>query len=111
MDQQTPASVYEPSLRPFPWRPPEITYPDHFELRLVSQDSTIRREGQKVWVSQLLGRLTVGLEEVGDRAWSVFFGPVHLGWPDERGYRIMDVKGRKPRGYSEIFKPSARYVL
>jgi transposase InsO family protein len=66
LDQQTPASVYEPSLRPFPRRLPEITYPDHFELRLVSQDSTIRWNGQKVFVSHLLGRLTVGLEEVGN---------------------------------------------
>ena len=50
-----------------------------------------------VFVSHLLGRLYVGLEEVGDGIWSVFFGPVHLGWLDERDYRIMDVKGRKRR--------------
>jgi len=50
---------------------------------------------QKVFVSHLLGRLYVGLEEVGDGVWSVFFGPVHLGWLDERDYRIMDVTGKK----------------
>ena len=97
LDQQTPASIYEPSLTPYPRRPPEITYPDHFEFRLVSQDSTIRWKGQKVFVSHLLGRHYVGLEEVGDGLWSVFFGPVHLGWLDESDYRIMDVKGRKRR--------------
>ncbi len=85
-----------------PWRtvtsrPLEITYPEHFELRLVSQDSTIRWKGQKVFVSHILGRLYIGLEEVGDGVWSVFFGPVHLGWLDERDYRIMDVTGRKRR--------------
>ena len=97
LEQRTPSSVYEPSLRPLPRRLPEITYPDHFEFRLVSQDSTIRWNGQKVFVSHLLGRLYVGLEEVGDGVWSVFFGPVHLGWLDERDYRIMDVTGRKRR--------------
>ncbi len=97
LEQRTPRTVYEPSVRPFPRRLPEITYPDHFELRLVSQDSTIRWKGQKVFVSHLLGRLYVGLEEVGDGVWSVFFGPVHLGWLDERDYRIMDVTGKKRR--------------
>ncbi len=97
LEQRTPASVYEPSLRPLPKKPPEITYPEHFELRLVSQDSTIRWKSQKVFVSHFLGRLYIGLEEVGDRVWSGFFGPVHLGWLDERDYRIMDVKGRKRR--------------
>jgi putative transposase len=97
LGQRTPASLYRPSLRPFPNRRPEISYPDHFEIRLVSQDSTIRWKSQKVFVSHLLGRLEVGLEEVGDGLWSVFFGPMHLGWLDERDYRIMDVTGRKRR--------------
>ena len=26
--------------------------------------------------------------------WNVFFGPVHLGWLDERDYRIHDHRGR-----------------
>jgi hypothetical protein len=81
--QNTPASVYEPATRPFPDPLPEITYPDHFEVRLVSQDSTIRWKSQKVFVSHLLGRLYVGLEQINDELWSVFFGPVHLGWLDE----------------------------
>jgi hypothetical protein len=66
-------------------------------VRLVSQDSTIRWKNRKVFVSHLLGREDVGLEEVGDGAWSVFFGGVHLGWLDESDFRIMDVQGRTRR--------------
>ena len=33
LDMQTPASVYEPSLRPYPARLPEIQYPDSMEVR------------------------------------------------------------------------------
>jgi hypothetical protein len=36
--------------------------------------------------------LDVGLEQVGDGVWSVYFGPLQLGWLDERDDRIMDVK-------------------
>jgi hypothetical protein len=31
------------------------------------------------------------------RLWSVYFGPVHLGWLDERDFRFMDVKDKRRR--------------
>ncbi|MEK9500595.1 hypothetical protein WI372_06370, partial [Gemmatimonadota bacterium DH-20] len=40
---------------------------------------------------------SVGLEQIGDEVWAVYFGPVHLGWLDEADYRIMDVKERARR--------------
>ena len=97
LDLDTPASRYQPSPRPYPKYLEPLTYPDHFELRRVSQDSTIRWNARKVFVSHLLSRLVVGLEEIGDGVWSVYFGPLHLGWLDETDYRIMDVKGRTRR--------------
>jgi putative transposase len=97
LNQERPASFFTPSARHFPNTPEPLCYPPHFEIRLVSQDSTIRWKSSKVFVSHLLGREEVGLEEVGDGVWSVFFGPVHLGWLDESDYRIMDVQGRKRR--------------
>lgn len=39
----------------------------------------------------------VGLEEVGDGLWDVYFGPVALGRMDERTGRITDHKGRTVR--------------
>jgi hypothetical protein len=45
----------------------------------------------------LLKRHVVAVERLGDGVWSVFFGPVHLGWLDEADYRIMGVKGRRRR--------------
>jgi hypothetical protein len=47
-------------------------------------------EERRVFVSHPLGREEVGLKEGGDGIWSLFFGPVHLGWLD----RIMHVRGR-----------------
>ena len=94
---QTPSTLYRPSPRPYTERPEPIEYPAHFEVRLVSQDSTIRWQSRKVFVSHLLGRQEVGLEQVSDGVWSVYFGPVHLGWLDESDFRIMDVKGQKRR--------------
>jgi putative transposase len=97
LGQETPASIYRNSKRLYSKKADPFAYPGHFEVRLVAQDSTIRWNNQKVFVSHLLARKDVGLEEVGENVWSVYFGPVHLGWLDESDYRIMDVQGRKRR--------------
>ena len=94
---ETPSAVYRPSSRPFTERPEALEYPGHFELRRVSGDATLRWRGRKVFVSSLLKRHVVGLEQVGDGVWSVYFGPAQLGWLDEVDYRIMDVKERSRR--------------
>ena len=99
---ETPSAIYQPSPRPFSERPVPIEYPPHFETRLVSGDSTMRWKCRKVFVSYLLQRYEVGLEQIGDGLWSVFFGPVHLGWLDEADYRIMDVQGKKRRSRREL---------
>jgi putative transposase len=36
----------------------------------------------------------VGLEEIDDGVWNVFFGPLKLGRLDERHMRMEDVNGR-----------------
>jgi len=97
LQMETPAALYRPSSRPFTDRPDPLEYPGHFEIRRVSGDCTLRWNGRKVFVSSLLKKRSVALEQVGDGVWSVFFGPVHLGWLDESDYRIMDVKDRAQR--------------
>lgn len=97
LDMETPASIYEPSPRPFVDRSRSLTYPGRFERRMVSGDSTLRWKSRKVFVSSLLKCHTVGLEQIAEEVWSVYFGPVHLGWLDEADLRIMDVKNRALR--------------
>jgi putative transposase len=94
---ETPATLYSPSPRPFTTRPRPLEYPAHFEIRRVSGDATLRWKCWKVSVSSLLKHDCVGLEQIADGVWSVFYGPVHLGWLDDADYRIMDVKERSRR--------------
>lgn len=61
-----------------------MTYPGHFELRDVRAKGDIRWQGQRLFLSDVLKRETVGLEEVDDGLWSVYFGTVLLGRYDER---------------------------
>lgn len=48
-------------------------------------------------MSSLLKHDSVGLEQIVEEVWSVFYGPVHLGWLDGADFRIMDVKARSRR--------------
>jgi hypothetical protein len=94
LDQETPGSVYQPSPRTLPRTLAPLEYPGHFEVRLVSRNSGIRWKKLWVCVTHTLAGEYVGLEEVGDGLWDVYFGPLTLGRWDERRQQIEDHQGR-----------------
>lgn len=95
----TPASHYQPSPRPYPRQLPPLEYPRHYEVRRVSRNGGIRWHNQWVNVSQTLGKQPVGLVEIDDGEWDVYFGPLRLGRFHERTLTIEDVLGRQYRRY------------
>lgn len=97
LDQQTPASVYAPSPRPMPPKLPPLEYPDRFEVRYVSANGGIRWNSDWVNVSTVCAGEYVGLEEIDDGIWNVYFGPLKLGRLHERHMRIEDEYGRLNR--------------
>jgi hypothetical protein len=97
LGNKTPASVYVSSPRPFPTRLPPIEYPPHFEVRKVSTNGGFRWHSDWINVSHLLGGLYIGLEEVNVGIWSVFFGPLHLGWLHIDKGAIIDHDGSSLR--------------
>jgi hypothetical protein len=48
-------------------------------------------------VGAFVARKLVGLEQIGDSVWAVYFGAVRLGWLHEADYRIMDVQDEVKR--------------
>jgi transposase InsO family protein len=90
----TPADHYTASPRPYPRRLAEMEYPGHFQVRYVSRNGGVRWHNQWVNVSHVLAEEYVGLEEVADGIWSVYFGPVLLGRFDERELRIHGAHNR-----------------
>jgi len=79
LNQKSPAHLYAPSPRPYPDRLPEPNYPGHFEVRKVSKNGGIRWKKGWVNISHSLLEQNVGLEEVHDGVWSLYFGPLLLG--------------------------------
>jgi putative transposase len=97
LDMRTPAACYEPSPRAMPHKPPPFAYPDRFEVRYVSANGGIRWNRQWVNVSTTCAGEYVGLEEIDDGVWNVYFGPLKLGRLLERHMRIEDAYGRLKR--------------
>ena len=97
LDQQTPASWYRPSTREMPSTLPPLEYPDRFEVRYVSANGGIRWNRDWVHVSIVCVGEYVGLEEIDNGIWTVYFGPLKLGRLIERHMRIEDEYGRLNR--------------
>ncbi len=81
-----------------PAKLPPLEYPDRFEVRYVSADGGIRWNRRRVNVSTTvcIGEY-VGLEEIDDGIWNVYFGPLKLGRLLERHLRTEDAYGRLRR--------------
>jgi putative transposase len=94
LDQQTPVSHYQPSPRPMPSKLPPLQYPDRYEVRYVSANGGIRWNNGWVNVSVTCIGEYVGLEEIDDGIWNVYFGALRLGRLNERNMRIEDAYGR-----------------
>jgi hypothetical protein len=93
----TPSSRYTPSPRVMPSRLAPIEYPGHDAVRRVSTHGGIRWDARWVNVSQTLGREPIGLVEIDDGEWDVYFGRLRLGPFHERTYVIEDAHGHHRR--------------
>jgi transposase InsO family protein len=81
-----PARVYRPSPRPYPERLPSIDYPGHYLVKRVTNAGTIRFKRKLLFLAKPLMQLPVGLEEIDDGVWSLYFNRVLLARFDEREY-------------------------
>lgn len=97
LDMQTPAARYEVSPRAMPTKLPPLEYPDRFEVRYVSANGGMRWHHHWVNVSHTCVGEYVGLEEIDNGVWNVYFGPLTLGRFLERHMRIEDAYGRLTR--------------
>lgn len=98
LGNQKPDEIYVESERPFPEKIKEWDYPNHFKLRYVCKNGCLRW-GKREWVmvSTALSGKNIGLEEVGEGVWRVYFRQIVLGYLNEKEKCIVDKLGRKHR--------------
>ena len=78
LDMQTPASVYQPSLRPYPDRLPEIQYPDNMEVRTIKSHGHFRWKKKDIFLTEVLWGESIGLLPVNKEMLTIYFAHLPL---------------------------------
>lgn len=91
LGDDTPASRWTRSTRPYPDRITPPTYPAHFELRRVSNAGCFRLHSGQQFLSQALNGETIALEQIDDALWNIVYYDTLLGRYDQRSRRITGV--------------------
>ncbi len=100
LELETPGSIHIYSPREYKEKIDEWVYPSHCQVRRVCKNGALRWRSVKwVMVSTTLNDKFVGLEELGEGIWRIFFRQKLLGYFDEKTLRIMDEIGRLKRAY------------
>lgn len=96
LGQSPPAARYRRSPRPYPDRLPPLAYPETYAVRRAHPNGEIKWRGRRVLISWCLAGESVGLEEIADGCWCVWFGPIELGWLDARRPERLHPRTTKP---------------
>jgi putative transposase len=89
---RVPASCYTASPRRCPSQLPAMEYPGHFEVRRVITGGCMKWGGAPIFLSDVLVGEDVGLEEVDDGVWTLYFATVALARFDARSRRLQPLR-------------------
>jgi len=78
LNLQTPASVYEPSPRPYPAREPEIEYPDSMEVRTVKSHGCFRWKKKDIFLTEVLWGEPIGFLPLNKEFFTIYFAHLPL---------------------------------
>lgn len=97
INMQTPSDLYVPSSREYPLILPEITYPDDMAIRWVKSQGDISWKSRHIYLSETLAGELVGLRQITDRLWDIYFGPVRLAQLDSFEKRLIHLPRKTKR--------------
>jgi putative transposase len=101
LDNATPASCYTASCRPMPRRVPELDYGEDVMVRRISQQGSLKVNGERTFVSEIFAYEWIGLRALDERYSEVLYGPVTVGFFDtfrHLFHRALSVQLRRRLG-------------
>lgn len=110
IDQCFPADLYEPSPRPYPLILPEMAYPDDMEIRSVKHQGDICWNNRHIYLTSVLAGELVGLRQVSDTRWDVYFGPIKLAQLDSISTKLIHLDTMKAKK-DDNKEPDSKKVL
>jgi putative transposase len=107
LQDDVPASCYQPSPRVLPRQLSPLEYPGHFEIRRVSTIGQVSWRGAPVFLSEALAGEDVAFEEVDNGIWTLRFASVALARYDDRHRSFHPIASLSSTGRSASFAGSA----
>jgi putative transposase len=101
LDDATPASYYTASCRQMPRRVPELDYGDDVMVRRISQQGSLKVNGERTFVSEIFAHEWMGLRALDERYSEVLYGPLTVGFLDtfrHLFHRALSVRLRRRLG-------------
>lgn len=98
LEQKTPASLYQPSFRPYPAEIPKIEYAHDVIVRKVRHNGEIKWKGKLIYVSEALAGEPIALKRKDEHLWEIRFSFYSLGVLNELVGRIIPLPGKQGRG-------------
>jgi len=106
IDMKRPAELYRASDRAMPKRIEPYEYPGHYLVRRVSRAGTIRVFKKQIFVSNTLHADYVGLEEVDDGVYDLFYCFYQIGRHELKTNKIHDIVSKVPMTRARADHPS-----
>lgn len=93
LDRRPPASVYRPSVRPYPAKLEPLWYDSAMRVRRVRHNGQIKWQGRLLYVSEVLAGEPIGLQQIGNGRWELRFSFHLLGYYEERSGKLVPATG------------------
>ena len=86
---KTPASLYAPSRRLFPEKLVPLEYDSFLTVRRVMNSGCIKWKGEFIYISQALAGQQLGLKQIGENTWQLWFSFYPLGILEEKTKKVL----------------------
>jgi len=94
LKMQTPSECYCGSIREFPSRLSQVSYPDHMQVRRLYPHGDIHYFGKRLFVTECLYGEYVGIERIDEDVSLLWYCDYLLGRIDHRKWQISPVKNQ-----------------
>ncbi len=84
LNRQTPGRLHQPSTRPYSAKLPPVDYDTSTTVRRVRHNGEIKWRSQLIYISGVLAKEPIGLEQIDEYTWSLRYSFHLLGTLDER---------------------------
>jgi transposase InsO family protein len=98
LQMRTPAALYQRSVREYPSRLPEITYPDAMRIRKVKSSGEIKLFNKFLYVAQSLSGQPVGIEQTDEDSSRLWYCNYLLGRIDHCKWQAIPIKPTRKIG-------------